>query len=182
MVKLKSLLNESSKACRHRRNNLNIQITIFAWIVEFLGFLMAFLGTFILGHENSMTTLCLQTFTLTVYFIILPSTFLLNGSKLKDRIVDSSSYIEFSKLFMENPIEDNRFDQSSQNHEDNVSGQADVNEGNDEVSSHNEGRDLCRKNNSIECSQKENRASIAILEESDNANKISSKSCVLTEL
>ena len=84
---------------------------------------------------------------------------------------------------MGNPIEDNRCDESSQNHEDNVSGQADVNKENDEVSSHNEDRhDLCRTNNSIECSQKENQASIAILEESQNTNKISSKGCVLTEL
>ena len=104
MEKLKKLLNDSKKARRNRRNTLNIQITILGWSVEFLGFLMVFLGTVIIGHEDSMTTLCLQTMTLIVYFIALPSTVLLNGSDMKDRIVDSIMYISFINLFKGNQV------------------------------------------------------------------------------
>ena len=102
MSNLKRLLNETSKARRHRRKNLNIQITILGWSVEFIGFLMAFIGSFVVGHEDSVTTLWLQTLTLTIYFIVLPSTILLNGSKLKDKIVDNDFYISISNLFPKN--------------------------------------------------------------------------------
>ena len=104
MSNLKRLLNETSKARRHRRNNLNIQITILGWSVEFIGFLIAFIGSFVVGHEDSVTTLWLQTLTLTVYFIILPSTILLNSSKLKDQIVDNTLYISISNLFPKNQV------------------------------------------------------------------------------
>ena len=104
MEKLKKLLNDSKKARRNRRNTLNIQITILGWSVEFLGFLMVFLGTVIIGHEDSMTTLCLQTMTLIVYFIALPSTVLLNGSDVKDKIVDSIFYISLINLFKSNQV------------------------------------------------------------------------------
>ena len=104
MEKLKKLLNDSKRARRNRRNTLNIQITFLGWSVEFLGFLMVFLGTVIIGHEDSMTTLYLQTITLIVYFIALPSTVLLNGSDMKDRIVDSIFYISFTSLFKGNQV------------------------------------------------------------------------------
>ena len=104
MEKLKKLLSDSKRARRNRRNTLNIQITILGWSVEFLGFLMVFLGTVIIGHEDSMTTLCLQTMTLIVYFIALPSTVLLNGNDVKDQIVDSIFYISFINLFKSNQV------------------------------------------------------------------------------
>ena len=104
MEKLKKLLNDSKRARRNRRNTLNIQITFLGWSVEFLGFLMVFLGTVIIGHEDNMITLCLQTMTLIVYFIALPSTVLLNGSDMKDRIVDSIFYISFTSLFKGNQV------------------------------------------------------------------------------
>ena len=104
MEKLKKLLSDSKRARRNRRNTLNIQITFLGWSVEFLGFLMVFLGTVIIGHEDSMTTLYLQTITLIVYFIALPSTVLLNGSDMKDRIVDSIFYISFTSLFKGNQV------------------------------------------------------------------------------
>ena len=148
---------------------------------------MIFLGSFILGHDNSLTTLCLQTLTLIVYFIALPSTFLLNGSKLKDKIVDSSSYITFSKLFKRNPIEDDKTDQISQNDEDNVAGDANENNENHEVSSTNEEVNDLGRGNTNKCSQKQNQGNKAMSEENsheteENRNKISSNLCVLTEL
>ena len=104
MKKLKKLLSDSTKTRRNRRNALNIQITILGWSVEFLGFLIFFLGTVIIGHDDSVTTSCQQTLTLIVYFVALPLTFLLNGSDVKNQIVDSLFYISFIGLFKGNQV------------------------------------------------------------------------------
>ena len=109
MVRLHNLLSVSSKARRHRRNILNIQITILAWLVEFFGFFTIFLGSFILGHENSIITLTLQTLTLLIYFIIIPCTFWISDSHLKAIIAESNWYLAFINMFncqSTNPIEE----------------------------------------------------------------------------
>ena len=92
MRKLKRLLSDSSKAIRHRRNILNILIQILAWLVELVGFLTIFLGSFIFGHKNSVVTQSLQTLTLLFYFVILPTTFLINGYDFKNAIAESRWY------------------------------------------------------------------------------------------
>ena len=99
MVKLSKLLSKSSKSRRHRRNILNIQITILAWLVEFIGFFLIVLGSLILRHQNSIVTLSLQTFTFTLYFIIVPSVFLINDSHFKGIIIESNWYISFLNIF-----------------------------------------------------------------------------------
>ena len=99
MVRLRQLLADSSKARRHRRNILNIQITILAWLVEFFGFFTIFLGSFILGHQNSIITMSLQTLTDFLYFIILPCILLINDPDFKTNIVESSCYTKLLNLF-----------------------------------------------------------------------------------
>ena len=99
MNRIKNVLSDSAKARRQRRSSLNIQITILAWLVEFFGFFTMFLGSFILGHDDNSVTLCLQTLSLILYFIITPSTLLLNSSKLKVRVIDSEWYMKFHKIF-----------------------------------------------------------------------------------
>ena len=81
MKRLPKLLSKSSKARRRRQHLLNIQITTLAWIAEFLGFFVIFLGSFILGHENAVVTLSLQTLTMIIFFIACPSVYLINSSK-----------------------------------------------------------------------------------------------------
>ena len=95
MTRLRKLLSNSSKAGRNRRNILNIHITVLAWLAEFFGFLACIFGSFILGHKNSTVTMCLQTFSMTIYIIILPCIILINSSEVKDQIVDSNWYMEF---------------------------------------------------------------------------------------
>ena len=93
MVKLRNLLDDSAKARRHHKNLLNVQVTFLAWFAESMGFVIIFLGTFVLGHENNVVNFCMQTLTLVVYFNILPCVFLLkDSSELKIKIVDSSWY------------------------------------------------------------------------------------------
>ena len=99
MIKLKKLLTNSSKTRRHRRKILNVQITFLAWLVESIGFLVIFLGTFILGHENNIFNFFMQTITLIIYFILLPFVFLLNDFDIKSTIVDSQTYEKILNMF-----------------------------------------------------------------------------------
>ena len=98
MVRLHQLLSESSKVRRRQRTILNIQITIIGWLVEVLGFLTIFIGSFILGHENDFATLILQTLSLLFYFIIIPSVIILTDTKSRSLILDSSWYTRLGNL------------------------------------------------------------------------------------
>ena len=93
------MLNNSSIVRRHRRIMLNIHITFLAWAIEFFGFFIIFLGTFVLGHENNMVNFSLQTLTIIVYFNILPCVFLTNTSEFKDWAAENPWYEKFLEVF-----------------------------------------------------------------------------------
>ena len=99
MYRLRKVLTPASKEGRHRRRLLNIQITFLAWLVESVGFLVIFLGKFILGHESNVFNFFMQTLTLIIYFVILPSVFLLNDYDVKSDIVDSNWYGNVLTIF-----------------------------------------------------------------------------------
>jgi len=99
MLKFKKLLSDASRTYRHQRNVLNIMITMLAWLVEFIGGLTIFLGSFVFGHGNSVITLTLQTLTLVFYFDILPCTFLINDEEWKISMLDNYWYTQFIKVF-----------------------------------------------------------------------------------
>ena len=92
MIKLRKLLSDSSKARRHRRNLLNIQITVLAWIIEFLGISGFMIGSFIIGHTNTIATFILQTFSATFNFILLPGVLSISNTNFKAAIADSGWY------------------------------------------------------------------------------------------
>ena len=94
-MKLRKFVAFSSRARRYRRRVLNIQITFLVWLAESIGFLIIFLGTFILGHASNVFNFFMQTLTLVIYFIFIPSVFLLNDFDTKSKIVDSSWYQTF---------------------------------------------------------------------------------------
>ena len=71
---------------------LNIMVTVLAWHVEMLGFLLVFVGTHILGHQNHFVNLLLQTLTNLVYFVIIPSLLLINDTDLKAQFAESNWY------------------------------------------------------------------------------------------
>ena len=98
MKNLKKLLSDPAKAKRQRRINLNIQITILSWLVEFLSFFVIFLGTFILGNRNSKVTLAMQTLTAFCYFLVVPSMYLVNSNNFKTVVLESKIYSVFSSL------------------------------------------------------------------------------------
>ena len=124
MQRLKKLLPESAKRRRGRQNVLNIQIAILGWLVELLGFLVSALGVFILGHENPIITMTLQTFSMIFYAILVPCTLLINSSDFKDQIVESHWYLTLLKIFRCQPPEylSNDVNESEQNHNQNLKG------------------------------------------------------------
>ena len=99
MLKLWKLLSDSSRTYRHRRNVLNILITMLSWLVEFIGGLTIFLGSFIFGHGNNVITLTLQTLSMVFYFDVLPCTFLINEEAWKVSLLDNHWYTRFIRVF-----------------------------------------------------------------------------------
>ena len=93
------MLNDSSVQRRHQRIMLNIHISFLAWLTEFFGFFLLFLGMYVVGHENNIVTYSMQTLTLIVYFNLLPSVLLMNSSKFKDLASESPVYERFLNLF-----------------------------------------------------------------------------------
>ena len=74
---------------------LNIMVTVLAWVVEMFGFLLVFIGTHIVGHQNHFVNLILQTLTNLIYFVLIPSFLLINDADLKGRFAESNWYDNF---------------------------------------------------------------------------------------
>ena len=104
MMKLKKILPDSSKNRRSRRIVLNIQITFLGWLIEVFGFLSIAVGLYIVGHGNATVTLVLQTFSMTLYGILLPWSVLINSSAVKDYIAESDWYPRFIALIGCQPV------------------------------------------------------------------------------
>ena len=99
MKQLKKLLSHSAKVRRRQRTLLNISITTLAWLVEFLGFFLVFLGSFILGYDNAVVTLLLQVFSYAIYAIVCPSVLLVNSHDMKNKISADKIYQSFINRF-----------------------------------------------------------------------------------
>ena len=67
-------------------------VTILAWFVEFVGFTTIFIGTHILGHQNNIINLTLQTITNLIYFVLTPLVLIIHESDFKTRIVDNHTF------------------------------------------------------------------------------------------
>ena len=93
LVKLRKLLTDTHKIRRRRRILLNIHITVIAWLLECVGSISVFLMIF-LTPENG-TTRGLQLISGAMYFIVVPSVYLMNSSDVKSAIVDNRIYLAF---------------------------------------------------------------------------------------
>jgi len=102
MLKLHKLLTDNTKTRRHQRILLNIHITILAWLAEWFAYLLGFISTF-LGHENNITR-GLQALIGVIYFVIVPSTYLVNNSKSKAIILENKLYLALINKFFPRPI------------------------------------------------------------------------------
>ena len=116
MIAIRKFLSDASKARRHRRRVLNIQITFLAWLAESIGVLIILLGIFILGHDSNILNFSMQALTMIVYFVLLPSVFLVNDFDIKSRIAESNWYGTILTFFHCNYIK------SEDNHSENSDG------------------------------------------------------------
>ena len=66
-----------------------------AWGIEMSGFLLVFIGTHILGHQNQSVNLLLQTLTDFFYFVLVPLFLLINDTDMKGRFAESDWYDKF---------------------------------------------------------------------------------------
>ena len=95
MVRLHNLLTDKSKARRSQRILLNVQVTLLAWILEFLG---TFIGSLmIFSQQKNMTTRGLGLLTTLVYSIVVPSAYLINDVEVKNRILKNKYYLACTK-------------------------------------------------------------------------------------
>ena len=102
------MLSEKQKKIKSRNNTLNLQITVLGWMVEVFGFFSTILGVYILGHGNSIVTITLHTITMINYYIILPSSILINSQDVKEYILDHELYSKLLHWFGIESSNDNK--------------------------------------------------------------------------
>ena len=84
---LKKVLSEDSKQRRRRRNTVNLQMTIFAWSLEFVaGIVNLFVGIETWKNGNIDFITYMVIFDGFLNFIIIPSSYLLNNEVTKTAI------------------------------------------------------------------------------------------------
>jgi hypothetical protein len=128
-------------------------VTVLAWIVEFLGFITVLLGTHILGHENNIINLTMQTLTNIVYFIAIPSVLLISHSNLKDKITESFWYNAFLGFFNWHYNEQNEKDDAEKSESPRLDAEQnnqDVNNMAAELASFEEGKVISLKQQTIQ--------------------------------
>ena len=115
LKKLRKLLSDSSKDIRHRRHLIQIHVTILGWLTEFMGFVLIFLGSYILGHGDAVVTLILQSLTIFIYFHVVPCIYLINDSDLKANFAETKIYFNFLKLFKSERVDPMIFEDENKN-------------------------------------------------------------------
>ena len=115
MTRLKKLLSTTSKIRRNRRKLLVLQIQIFAWLVEFIAGIVGLIS--IMGPITKLPANVIGVFTTIVYFVLVPSVFLINNEDLKSKIIDNEIYLTITKKFFSRSI--NRIDYKQQGLEEN---------------------------------------------------------------
>ena len=102
MEALKKMLSKSSKIERNRRRLLNIQIQVFAWMMEVLVCVIAIFMSFapFLKFANIIS----GHFAGIGYVVFVPSVYLINNNQLKNEIVESRLYLIFLDRFFSRAV------------------------------------------------------------------------------
>ena len=96
---LKLVLTEYHRNRRAQISQVNIKVNFIAWLVEFLGCMAIWLDTVVVGSHSNVISLLLETLILLWFFILLPSTYLVNSSAGINSIVDHSWTGAFAKIY-----------------------------------------------------------------------------------
>ena len=93
--RLQSLLSETSKQKRRRTNAVNLQMTLFAWSLEFVtGLVNLSIGITIHNPESNVDFITFMViFDGLLNFIIIPCSYIMNNEVLKAAII-ASGWIE----------------------------------------------------------------------------------------
>ena len=113
LKKFRKLLSDSSKDIRHRRHLIQIHVTILGWLTEFMGFVLIFLGSYILGHGDAVVTLIFQSLTIFIYFHVVPCIYLINDSDLKANFAETTIYFDFLKIFKSERVDPTIFEEEN---------------------------------------------------------------------
>jgi hypothetical protein len=84
-IRFHNILSAKDLQKRRKVNNINMKTTFICWLVEFVGSFLSIFGPFITGHRNVGWGI-IQVLILTVYFIMLPFTYLINSRETKATI------------------------------------------------------------------------------------------------
>ena len=115
MTRLKKLLTTSSKIRRNRRRLLNLQIQIFAWLVELFSGLIFLIAISVPMHTISTDAVAL--YMNFIYWVAIPGIYLVNNDDLKSWLTENHLYINFSNRFFPstiNTIDFNKDDDDSE--------------------------------------------------------------------
>ena len=102
MTKLRKVLVKSSKIRRNRRRLLNLQIQIFAWLVEFFSGLI-----FVVAASQPQNNISYHVFGFwiaLVYWIAIPGIYLMNNDDFKSWVTENHLYIAFTNRFFSKSI------------------------------------------------------------------------------
>ena len=105
--RLQSVLSETSKQKRRRRNVINLQMTIIAWSLEFVtGLVNLLIGVKTSNPESNVDFItCMVIIDGFLNFIIIPSSYILNCDVLKTAIIASGWFQFFRQLISSNKVE-----------------------------------------------------------------------------
>ena len=98
-MRLRNLLPDDSKYRRNRRILLNVQISFFVWILEFMLGCLGVLVFFVMPFNSSRAV---DIVCLVFYTIVVPGAYLINDPELKSKMVDSRFYILFTNTVAHN--------------------------------------------------------------------------------
>ena len=102
MTRLKKLLNTSSKIRRNRRKLLNLQIQIFAWLVEFISGLIFLIVVSVPRHSISANVV--GVYMNFIYWVAIPGIYSMNNDDFKSWVTENHSYIAFTNRFFPKTI------------------------------------------------------------------------------
>ena len=77
---------------------VNIKVTFIAWIIEFIGSILQAFVPKVFGH-GLVGTGAGEIFTVFFYFVLLPFSYLINDSDIKNAIVDENWFHAISRIF-----------------------------------------------------------------------------------
>ena len=99
---LKDSLSDRSRRRRKRQYNVSVKVTFMFWLVETIGCLCIVVGTLIIGKKNIILTSIMQSITYLSFAVLVPLTYLLSFSDIKEKITDADWSTALRDFFTRN--------------------------------------------------------------------------------